>query len=71
MDENKIDKNKTKNLKNKLSILFMIFLNLSYIFVVIGISRYFQNKWIVFGIGLFFYSIFWIAMLDDSDTNKI
>lgn len=71
MDENKIDKNKTKNFKNKLSILFMIFLNLSYIFVVIGVSRYFQNKWIVFGIGLFFYSIFWIAMLDDSDTNKI
>lgn len=71
MDNNKIDNSKAKDYKKKLSILFMIFLNLSYIFVVIGVSRYFQNKWIVFGIGLFFYSIFWIAMLDDSDVNKV
>lgn len=69
-DNNKIDKiNNTEKKSKKAHTLFSILLNLSYICVVIGISTYFKNKWIVYGIGLFIYSIAWMIALDE-DENK-
>lgn len=65
MDKNKHD-------KSKLYTMFVILLNLSYIFVVIGISTYFANKWIIYGIALFIYSMIWLMGLDESpDSNKM
>lgn len=70
MDNNKIDKiGNTKKKNNKAHTIFCILLNLSYICIVIGISTYFRNKWVIHGIGLFIYSIAWMIALDE-DENK-